>query len=84
MHQRYAGHKRLCRLGELDRPAAEQDFASIELIDPAEDLAQRALACAVFPAQRVTTALCDLERHVVERDDARKPLGDASKRNAAQ
>ena len=79
MDERDAGRQRLRRLSEVDRPAAEQDFPSIEWIDPAENLGQRALAGAVFAAQRVTTALCDLKRHVVERDDARKPPGDASK-----
>ena len=57
------------------RPS-RSDLAAVGRVDAGEDLPERALAGAVLAAERVTRAGGDLERHVLERHHAGKPLGD--------
>ena len=76
MDDRHAGVERVGRMGEADGPAVDLDLALVRHDDAGEDLPERALAGAVLAAERVAGARSDLERDVVERDDARKALGD--------
>ena len=63
---------------ELLHLPVQDDVAGVRAvrIEAAEDLHQRRFSCAVLADQRVDLSLADLERHVLERADARELLGD--------
>jgi len=59
------------------RTPAQRDAAGIGPVEAGDDLHEGGLARAVFSHQRVHGARTDLQRHAVERDDARKGFPDA-------
>jgi len=60
----------VARAFEPHRLARQQQLAVILREHARQNLHERALARPVLAAQRVTAALCDVERDVVESDDA--------------
>src|ERR1043166_2243268 len=65
-------------VGELHRLAVEQDRAAVRLMDAGQEVDQRALAGAVFAAERVGLASPQIEVYPIERPHSGKSLGDAS------
>ena len=65
--------------GELHRLAAQDDLALVGLIQPVQDVHQRALASAVLAQQHVDLARLLGKRHVVVGQHAGEALGDAAK-----
>ena len=55
----------------------DADFAAVRCIESGHQFDERGLARAVLPDQRVNLAGPHLERDIIEREHARKGLGDA-------
>src|SRR5581483_368774 len=55
------------------RPAVEVELAPVWSVEPRDDVEERGLACAVRTDQPDDLPLLDLERDVVDRDDAAEP-----------
>ena len=72
----------LCRAVERDRLSVQDDLAGIRLVDPGEDLDERALAGTVLADQPVDLTGPELERDVVERLGRPEPHRDAGQRRA--
>ncbi len=68
----------LARVVKRDRLPVEQHRAIEFGIDTAHDLHERGLARAVLAYQTVDLARVHVEGHVLERDNAGEPLGDAA------
>ena len=77
MHHADAGRERIARTGELHLAVVDEYVPCIRPIDAGENFSERALAGAVFAAERVARAGGDAERHVVERLHAGESLGDS-------
>ena len=75
MHGADRGGERLTRGSELRRQAVKHEPPGIGLIDPGHDLDERGLSRAVFAHQRMDLASPYLERHIIERPDAREVFG---------
>jgi hypothetical protein len=56
VHHAHAGVDRVARGVELDRLAVQQDLALVRAVEPAEDVRERRLACAVLAEERVHLA----------------------------
>ena len=65
---------RLAGAVEDDRLAVEDDLAAVRLVDPGEDLHQRALAGAVLPDEPEDFAGMDFEADVLQREHAGEAL----------
>lgn len=64
------------RVGRMNDSAIEMDFARVSGVNAGEDFAKGTFARAVFAHQRVTLAALDLERNIVEGEDAGETFGD--------
>ena len=71
---RNAEAPRIARRGDLHRPALVEERPGVGPIGPAQHLHEGRLARAVLAEQHVDLAGAYVERHVVERSYARKPL----------
>ena len=67
---------------DLDRLPVEPDRAAVGLVDPGEDLDQRALARPVLADEGMDLARDEVERDVVERLGRGEPLGDPAQLGA--
>jgi hypothetical protein len=72
-----AGRDRLARRSERDLPAVHQDLAGVRLVQPGEDVHERALARAVLTEQRMDLARAHVEVDGVVGEDAGEGLDDA-------
>src|SRR5262245_13205540 len=70
----------MCRQA-VDALTAEPNLAFIRLVEPAEDLDQRAFAGAVVADETGQLAWQQLERHTVQRHDAAEVLGNIEAAN---
>src|SRR5207245_794615 len=68
---------------EVHLLAMHEHATGVRAVNAREDLAERALPRAVLPAQRVTGALGNVQRHSVERLDADEALADLLEANGA-
>ena len=69
--------ERLARRTEDESFAVQENGAGVRSEHARDDPAERRLAGAVFPDERVDRPAPDLERYLVERPDAAEVLGDA-------
>ena len=76
MNERDAEPHRVVDIVDLDRLAADQDFAGVGRIDAAEDLHERGFARSIFANERDDFTLADFQAYVVQRDHAGKAFGD--------
>src|SRR5690606_18421783 len=65
-------------IANCDRPAINQDFALIWLVQPVDEVHQGAFARAVFAQQAQDLTLVELEVDMVIGEHAWKPLGEAA------
>src|SRR5262245_1142574 len=76
MHHADACANRVGGGTEVNRFAGEYDSAAIGPLYGGEDLAKGGLSCAGLIQEGVTFASRDRQRHVIQRDNAGKCLGD--------
>ena len=67
-----AGHE---RVGRMNPPSVELDFAFVRGVNAGENLSERAFARAVFADERMATALFDGEAYTIERHHAGEAFG---------
>jgi hypothetical protein len=77
----HAVSERVAWAREANGAARELNRAIVRLLDPRENLSQRALAGAVLAADGVARPGFHFEADAVERGDAGKSLGDFGKRD---
>ena len=75
--------KRVGRAAKSNGLAADDDSTLVGRVNPRQQLPERALSGAVLAAERVAGSRGDLERDVVERDDAGKAFRDAVEANCS-
>ena len=67
------GHE---RVGRMNQPSIELDFAFVRGVNAGENLSERAFARAVFADERMATAVVDGEAHAIKRQHAGEAFGD--------
>ena len=79
MDERDAQRHRVIDVANLHRFPAHLNLAVVRLIYSTDDFHQGGFARAVFTAERNDFARTDLQRDIVERDDAGKAFANAAK-----
>src|SRR5205809_2746337 len=71
-HAELAGYE---RVGRMNRPSIEMDFAFVRSVNAGENLSERAFARAVFADERMASSVVDGKAYVIERQHAGEAFG---------